>query len=58
MCVSGCSLTYGSVLLFALRSAASRSRLSAGIVFSVAIVYAATCIAVVKVSLLDWPMFT
>ena len=32
MCVSGCSLTYGSVLLFALRSAASRSRLSAGIV--------------------------
>ena len=28
------------------------------IVFSVAIVYAAICIAVGKVSLLDWPMFT
>jgi hypothetical protein len=37
---------------------ASRSRFSAGIVLCVAIVYAATCIAVGNVSLDDWPMFT
>jgi hypothetical protein len=37
---------------------ASRSRLRAGIVFCVAIMYAAMCIAVGKVSLDDWPILT
>jgi len=37
---------------------ASRSRFRAGIVLFVAIVYAAMCIAVGKVSLDDWPMLT
>src|SRR5215470_558031 len=47
-----------SAHLLALRSIESRSRLSAGIVFSVAMVWAAMCMAVGNVSLLDWPMFT
>ena len=40
------------------RSHTSRSRRSAGIVRSVAILCAAMCIAVGNVSLEDWPMFT
>jgi hypothetical protein len=43
---------------FDLASMASRSRFSAGIVWPVAIVYAAMCMAVGNVSLDDCPMFT